>query len=76
VARVVELGFDTRLLARVRMRVRWAGSGGHGALPAWAARPAPDASVETLWVLLTVNFHGEPATGAGNPEFARGSMPV
>jgi hypothetical protein len=36
VARVVELGFGTRWPTRVRMRVRWACSGGHGAVPAWA----------------------------------------
>ena len=34
VARVVELGLCTRLPANVRMRVRWACSGGHGAVPA------------------------------------------
>jgi hypothetical protein len=36
VARVVELGFGTRWPTRVRMRLRWACSGGHGAVPAWA----------------------------------------
>ena len=36
VARVVELGFCTRLPARVRMRVLCACSGGHEAVPAWA----------------------------------------
>ena len=40
------------------------------------ARPAPNAPVATLWGLLTALFHGEPATRAGNPEFARGSKPV
>ncbi len=39
-------------------------------------RPTPDAPVATLWVVLTALFHGEPATRAGNPEFARGSKPV
>ena len=39
------------------------------------ARPAPDAPVATLWVVLTALFHGEPATRAGNPGFARGSKP-
>ena len=36
VARVVELGLCTRWPARVRMRVRWACGGGHGAVSAWA----------------------------------------
>ena len=36
VTRVVELGFGARWPARVRMRVYWAGDGGHGAVPAWA----------------------------------------
>ena len=36
VARVVELGFGTRLPARMRVRLRWACGGGHGAVPAWA----------------------------------------
>ena len=36
VARVVELGFGARLPARMKMRLRWACSGGHGAVPAWA----------------------------------------
>jgi len=36
VARVVELGFALRWPARVRMRVYWAGDGGHWAVPAWA----------------------------------------
>jgi hypothetical protein len=36
VARVVEFGFGTRLPARMRMRLRWACGGGHGAEPAWA----------------------------------------
>ena len=36
VARVVELGFGTRWPTRVRMRLRWADGGGHGAVPAWA----------------------------------------
>ena len=40
------------------------------------AKPAPDAPVATVGVVLTVNFHGEPATRAGNPGFARGSRPV
>ncbi len=40
------------------------------------ARPAPDAPVATLWVLLKELFHGEPATRAGNPGVARGSKPV
>lgn len=35
-ARVVALGLCTRLPARMRMRLRWACSGGHGAVPAWA----------------------------------------
>jgi hypothetical protein len=39
VARVVELGFGTRWPARVRMRLRWACSGGHGAVPAWGWVP-------------------------------------
>ena len=36
VARVVELGFCTRLPARMRMHLRWACGGGRGAVPAWA----------------------------------------
>ena len=36
VARVVEFGLCTRLPARMRMRLRWACSGWHGAVPAWA----------------------------------------
>ena len=46
--------------------------------PDWdlAAQPAPNAPVATLWGLLTALFHGEPATRAGNPGFARGSKPV
>ena len=40
------------------------------------ARPAPNAPVATLWVVLTALFHGEPATRAENPGFARGSKPV
>ncbi len=35
------------------------------------ARPAPDAPVETLWVLLTAFLHGEPAPRAGNLSFNR-----
>ena len=38
VARVVELWLCTRWPARVRMRLRWACGGGHGAVPAWAGR--------------------------------------
>ena len=40
------------------------------------ARPAPDAPVAALWVLLTAYFYGEPAPRAGNPGFARGLQPV
>ena len=40
------------------------------------ARPAPDARVATLWVVLTALFHGEPATRAGNPAFPRNLKPV
>jgi hypothetical protein len=40
------------------------------------ARPASDAPVATLWVVLTALFDSEPATRAGNPGFARGSMSV
>lgn len=40
------------------------------------ARPVPNAPVAALWVVLTALFHGEPATRAGNPGFARGSKPV
>jgi hypothetical protein len=36
VARVVKFGFGTRLPTRMRMRLHWACSGGHGAVPAWA----------------------------------------
>ena len=36
VARVVEFGLCSSLPARMRMSVRWACSGGHGAVPAWA----------------------------------------
>ena len=36
VAWVVEFGFGARWPARVRMRMRWACGGGHGAEPAWA----------------------------------------
>ena len=36
VAWVVEFGFGTRLPARMRMRLRWACGGGHGAVPAGA----------------------------------------
>ena len=36
VVRVVEFGLFTRLPARIRMRLRWACSGRHGAVPAWA----------------------------------------
>jgi hypothetical protein len=36
VARVVELWLCTRWPTRVRMGVRWACGGGHGAVPAWA----------------------------------------
>jgi hypothetical protein len=36
VAWVVELGLCTGLSTRMRMRLRWAYSGGHGAVPAWA----------------------------------------
>ena len=36
VAWVVEFGFGARLPARMRMRLRWACGGGHGAVPAWA----------------------------------------
>jgi hypothetical protein len=39
VARVVEFGLCSRLPARMRMRLRWACSGGHGAVPAWAGCP-------------------------------------
>ena len=41
VARVVEFGFGARLPTRVRMRVRlrWACGGGHGAVPAWVGCP-------------------------------------
>lgn len=35
VAWVVELGLCTGLSTRMRMRLRWACSGGHGAVPAW-----------------------------------------
>ena len=38
VARVVELGFCARLPARMRMRLRWACSDGHGAVPAGGGR--------------------------------------
>ena len=38
--------------------------------------PAPNAPVATLWVVLTVLLHGDPATRAGNPGFARASKPV
>ena len=40
------------------------------------AGPAPNAPVETLWVLLTAFLHGEPAPRAGNPGFSWGSRPV
>jgi hypothetical protein len=50
------------------------GCGGDFDLP--LARPAPGVPVATLWVLLTVHFHSDPATRAGNPGFARGSRPV
>ena len=36
VARVEEFELCSRLPARMRMRLRWACSGGHGAVPAWA----------------------------------------
>jgi hypothetical protein len=36
VARVVELGLCKRWPASMRMRLRWAGGGGHGAVPARA----------------------------------------
>ena len=36
VTRVVELWLCTRWPTRVRMRLRWACGGGHGAVPAWA----------------------------------------
>ena len=36
VAWVVEFEFGTRLPARMRMHLRWACGGGHGAVPAWA----------------------------------------
>ena len=37
VARVVEFGFGARSgPARMRVRLRWACGGGHGAEPAWA----------------------------------------
>ena len=36
VARVVELGLEARRPTRMRMRLRWAGDGGHGAVSAWA----------------------------------------
>jgi hypothetical protein len=39
VARVVEFGLCTRLPARMKMRLRWACSGGHGAVPAGAGCP-------------------------------------
>ena len=35
-----------------------------------------DAPIATRWVVLAALFHGEPATRAGNPGFARGSKPV
>ena len=38
VTRVVELWLCTRWPTRVRMRLRWACGGGHGAVPAWAGR--------------------------------------
>ena len=39
VARVVKFGLCIRWPTRVRMRLRWACSGGHGAVPAWAGCP-------------------------------------
>ena len=39
-------------------------------------RPAPDAPVATLWVMLAALFHGEPTPRAGNPGFARGMLHV
>lgn len=40
------------------------------------ARPAPNAPVAMLWVLLTVLLYGDPGTREGNPGFARCSKPV
>ena len=52
VARVVELGLCTRLPARMRMRLRWACGGGHGAVPAWAGCLMVLGLHPVLWISL------------------------
>ena len=59
VARVVGLGFGARLPARMRMRLRWACGGGHGAVPAWAG-------CLMLLVLYPASSQAEPTTGRAN----------
>ena len=66
VAWVVEFGFAPCCPARMRMRLRWAGDGGHGAVPAgaeclmfWGLYPA-------LWFSLLS------AGGPVNPELIAG----
>ena len=58
-ARVVGLGFGARLPARMRMRLRWACGGGHGAVPAWAG-------CLMLLVLYPASSQAEPTTGRAN----------
>jgi len=59
VARVVGLGFGARLPARMRMRLRWACGGGHGAVPAWAG-------CLMILVLYPASSQAEPTTGRAN----------